>query len=202
MNQNYTFRQNVKIRRYSYKKINISPSYKKRKRRPRKSQKKARRSAPEFRPIPDTFGSKPQCWERLGAVPAKTSKTLSSKARWPGICIQLWAHQEVLIKEVFHDPATRKPEMAPETTQNGPQNNLKRGPTSPVFHLSSSPCIHLSTSLPLQLPATPPVHPSTSKPPHTCTASILPSSHESINSCTNPSMHPSIHQSIQHSFLH
>ena len=31
------------------------------------------------------FGNMPQIWEKVGAVPAKTSKTLSSKARWPGI---------------------------------------------------------------------------------------------------------------------
>jgi len=30
------------------------------------------------------LGTTPQSWEKLGAVPAKTSKTLSSKARWPG----------------------------------------------------------------------------------------------------------------------
>ena len=34
--------------------------------------------------IPNHHANKPQSWEKLGAVPAKTSKTLSSKARWPG----------------------------------------------------------------------------------------------------------------------
>ena len=81
MDQNYTFRQNVKIQRYSYEKISISPSYKKNRRRPRKSQKWPPQGAPEFPPIP---GHRPQRSEKVGAVPAKTSKTLSSKARWPG----------------------------------------------------------------------------------------------------------------------
>ena len=58
MNQNSTFRHNVKIRRYSYEKINISPSYEKNKRRPRKSPKiseKALRGAREFfRLFPET----------------------------------------------------------------------------------------------------------------------------------------------------
>ena len=38
-------------------------------------------AAPEF---PTDLGNMPQIWEKLGAVPAKTSKTLSSKARWRG----------------------------------------------------------------------------------------------------------------------
>ena len=34
--------------------------------------------------IPTYSGTEPQIWEKYGAVPAKASKTLSSKARWPG----------------------------------------------------------------------------------------------------------------------
>ena len=44
---------------------------------------KKRRADPRQK-FPTDLGSVPQIWEKLGAVPAKTSKTLSSKARWPG----------------------------------------------------------------------------------------------------------------------
>ena len=52
---------------------------------------KKRRADP--RQNSDTFGNKPQSWEKLGAVPAKTSKTLSSKARWPGTASVTWPPQ-------------------------------------------------------------------------------------------------------------
>ena len=87
MNQNYTFRQNVKYRDIFTKKSisvlrmtkeNADPE------NPKKSLKRSAWPRPEF---PEYLGSVPQSLEKLGAVPAKTSKTLSSKARWPGIIV-------------------------------------------------------------------------------------------------------------------
>ena len=48
---------------------------------PKKRRADPRQNSDTF---PNHFGTKPQSGEKLGAVPAKTSKTLSSRARWPG----------------------------------------------------------------------------------------------------------------------
>ena len=58
--------------------------------------KNPEKGAPGRARIPTSSGNKPQSWEKLGAVPAKTSKTLSSKARWPGTPRQSWVLQQRL----------------------------------------------------------------------------------------------------------
>ena len=46
--------------------------------------KNPEKGAPDPRQISNIYGPRPQSREKFRAAPAKTRKTLSSKARWPG----------------------------------------------------------------------------------------------------------------------